>query len=148
MQLVFITKANLSRNPAPARGILEWYGHCILYFIFLLSGLALVVSSCFALHCHWLLLFHVTVVIQHGKTKTNPADSWWGVGGCSRTTKREQLAVSNCMHALHSHQLSATTWVPLPSDCIAHGLRLLIVRRPKSGTAKTVPAVPAVPALV
>ena len=60
--------------------------------------------------------------------KTNPADSWWG---SSRTTKHEQLAVSNCMHvyALHSHQLSATTW------------------RPKTGTAKTVPAIPAVPAL-
>jgi len=52
--------------------------------------------------------------------KTNPADSWWGVGEGSRTTKREQLTVSNCMHVLHSHQLSATTWVPLPPDCIAH----------------------------
>jgi len=49
--------------------------------------------------------------------KTNQADRWWG---SSRTTKREQLAVSNCMHVLHSHQLSATTWVPLPPDCTAH----------------------------
>ena len=56
---------------ALVRGILEWYGHCrrqcievcsdglsvrstekIFTFIFLLSGWALVVPSCFALHCH------------------------------------------------------------------------------------------------
>ena len=61
---------------APVWGILEWYGHCqrqcieahsddlsaqnvekiFSTFIFLLSGWALVVPLCFALHCHWLLL--------------------------------------------------------------------------------------------
>jgi len=53
----------------------------------------------------------------------------------------------NCMHVLCPHQLSATMWVPLPPDRIASP-RLLIVRRPKSGMPKTVPAVPAAPALV
>jgi len=57
-----------------ARGVLEWYGHwrrqCIevhstdvsawsaenfFAFIILLCGWVLVVPSCFALHCHWLL---------------------------------------------------------------------------------------------
>ena len=74
----------------------------------------------------------------------NPADSWWGVGGSSGTTKREQLAFSNYMHELHPsierHHVGAT----LPRLCSP---RLLIVRWLRSDTAKTVPAVPAAPAL-
>ena len=69
--------------------------------------------------------FHVICDITEQKKSTpkarygkmNLAESWWG---SSRTTKREQLTVSNCMHVLHSHQLNATMWVPLPPNCIAH----------------------------
>ena len=76
----------------------------------------------------------------------NPADGWWGVGGSSlgQQNVSSWLFRTACMYYIH--QLSATKWVPLPPRL--YSPRLLIVRWPKSGTAKTVPAVPAAPALI
>ena len=93
--------------------------------------------------------FHVICDITVGKKsipkarygKTNPADNWWGVGGIgsSRTMLNETWAAGR-------FELHACTTRHSPPDCIASPC-LLIVRRPKNGTAKTVPAVPAARAL-
>ena len=76
-------------------------------FIFQLSGWAVVVPSCSALHCHWFLLSVSSVTTEWKKSIPKArygkhlADGWWGVGGSSWTTKHEQLAFLNRMHVLH-----------------------------------------------
>ena len=78
--------------------------------------------------------------------KTSLADGWWRVGGSSGTTKREQLAISNCMYVINSAPPCGRP--PTPRLYTAGSpLLLIILRRLKSGMAKTVPAVPAALAL-
>jgi len=64
--------------------------------------------------------------------KNDPADGWQGVRGSSGTTKCEQLAISNCMHVLHSsierHHVGATPLFPRLYSPDRHCLMELLLR--------------------
>ena len=152
---------------APVWGILEWYGHCWRQCIEVRSDSLSTWSAKNIFHLHFSVVWmgsHSTVVLCTALSPTSAfhvirdrTKEVYTEGSLWKNQSGRQLARkfqdNETWAAGHFELHACTTFTSIERHHVGatpprlYSPRLLIVRRQKSGTAKTVPAVLAVPAL-